>query len=149
MKKKKRQWKYLQGGPRYRNWMTLVSWVWRSIRQQSHRIVKFFTVSGIFSGKAESVTLVGFECTVNLQNLINFDGAIFDKIENFNFFLCELPIILSVGRKQKYAQENLIYRIWMRLISWFMLYVRRMRKNKKNIFTAQGFFREKPIVSYC
>ena len=41
----------------------------------------FFSVSGIFSGKAESVTLFGFECTVNPQNLINFVGAIFEKIE--------------------------------------------------------------------
>ena len=36
-----------------------------------------FPVSGIFPGKAESVTLLGFECTVNPQNLINFVGAIF------------------------------------------------------------------------
>ena len=45
--------------------------------------LKFFSVSGIFSGKAESVTLLDFECraTVNLQNLIYFDGAIFEKIE--------------------------------------------------------------------
>ena len=41
----------------------------------------FFSVSGIFSGKAESVTLLGFECTVNLQNFINFVGAIFEKIK--------------------------------------------------------------------
>ena len=27
--------------------------------------LKFFSVSGIFSGKAESVTLLGFEYTVN------------------------------------------------------------------------------------
>ena len=34
-----------------------------------------------FLGKAESVTLLGFEYTSNLQNLINFVGAIFEKIE--------------------------------------------------------------------
>ena len=43
--------------------------------------LNFFSVSGIFSGKAESVTLLGFECTVNPQNLINFVGANFEKIE--------------------------------------------------------------------
>ena len=46
----------------------------------------FFSVSGIFSGKPERVTLLGFECTVNPQNLINFVGAIFEKIENFITF---------------------------------------------------------------
>ena len=43
--------------------------------------LNFFLVSEIFSGKAESVTLLGVECTVNPQNLINFVGAIFEKIE--------------------------------------------------------------------
>ena len=47
----------------------------------------FFSVSGIFSGKAESVTLLGFEFTVKPQNLINFVGAIFEKIEILQFFL--------------------------------------------------------------
>ena len=40
-----------------------------------------FSVSGIFSGKAESVTLLGFECTVYPQHLIYLYGAIFEKIE--------------------------------------------------------------------
>ena len=44
--------------------------------------LNYFSVSGIFSGKAESYTLLGFECTVNPQNLINFVGAIF--WENLN-----------------------------------------------------------------
>ena len=85
------------GGPRYRNWMTLVSWVMRSVRR-SHRKVNFFLGSGIFSGKAESVTLLGFECTVNPQNLINFVEVIFfwENRIFYNFFLCELPLILRV-----------------------------------------------------
>ena len=41
----------------------------------------FLSLSGIFSAKAESITLLGFVCTVNLQNFINFVGAIFEKIE--------------------------------------------------------------------
>ena len=40
----------------------------------------FFAVSGIFSGKAENVKLLAFECTVNPQNLIKFVGDIFEKI---------------------------------------------------------------------
>ena len=41
----------------------------------------FFSVSGNFSGKSESVTLLGFECTVHPQNLINFIGAVFEIIK--------------------------------------------------------------------
>ena len=51
------------GGPRYRNWMRLVSWVRRSLGHASDGHTEkliFFSVSGIFSGKAESVTLLGF-----------------------------------------------------------------------------------------
>ena len=47
---------------------------------QTEKIL-FLLVSGIFPGKAESVKLLGFICTVNPQNLINFIGAIFEKIE--------------------------------------------------------------------
>ena len=32
----------------------------------------FFSVSGIFLGKADSVILLGFECSINPQNLIKF-----------------------------------------------------------------------------
>ena len=46
-----------------------------------------FVVSGIFSGKVDSVILLGFECTINPQNLIKIVGAIFEKIKIFNFFL--------------------------------------------------------------
>ena len=40
----------------------------------------FFLVSGIFPGKAESATFLSSQCAVNPQNLIKFDGAIFEKI---------------------------------------------------------------------
>ena len=43
--------------------------------------LNFFQFQGFFSGKDESVTLLGFECTVNLKNLINFVGVNFEKIE--------------------------------------------------------------------
>ena len=71
------------GGPRYRKWMRLVSWVRRSVRRRDGytEMLKFVSVSGIFSVKPESATSLGFECTVNPQNLINFVEAIFEKIE--------------------------------------------------------------------
>ena len=40
-----------------------------------------------FFGKADSVILLGFECTVNTQNLIKIVKAIFEKIEILMFFL--------------------------------------------------------------
>ena len=61
-----------------------------------------FLVSGIFPGKADSAIFLGFECTINPQNLIKIVEAIFWENENFNFFsVCELPLILRVGRKRK------------------------------------------------
>ena len=48
--------------------------------------------------KADSVILLGFECTINPQDLIKIVAAIFQKIKIFNFFFsCELPLILGVG----------------------------------------------------
>ena len=41
----------------------------------------------IFSEKADSFILLGFECTINPQNLIKIVRAIFEKIEILNFFM--------------------------------------------------------------
>ena len=55
------------------------------------KIIKtIFLVSGIFPGKADSVILLGFECTINSQNLIKIVRAIFEIFEILIFFfLCE------------------------------------------------------------
>ena len=45
--------------------------------------------------------MLGFECTINPQDLIKIVVAIFEKIKIFNFFSCELPLILGVGGKLK------------------------------------------------
>ena len=45
----------------------------------------FFLLSGIFPGIADSVILLGFQCTINSENLIKIFGAIFEKIKIFNF----------------------------------------------------------------
>ena len=52
-----------------------------------HKKNKKNCVSGIFSGKADSVMLLSLECTINPQYLIKIVGAIFEKIEVPNFFL--------------------------------------------------------------
>ena len=116
------------GGPRYRNWTRLVSWLGVPL-SDGHTEKFFFSVSGIFSRKAESVTLLVFECTVNPQILMEIVQAIFKKTEILNFFLCELSLILGVRGKLKkgsrYLQDNPIYPIWTRSVNWFRLYVRR------------------------
>ena len=45
-----------------------------------------FLVSGIFPGKADNVILLGFECTINPQKLIEIVGAILEKINFLKFF---------------------------------------------------------------
>ena len=60
-----------------------------------------FLVSGIFPEKADSVILLGFEYTINPENLIKIVAATFEKIKIFMLFSCELPLILGVGGKLK------------------------------------------------
>ena len=66
-----------------------------------------FLVSKIFPRKADSVILLGFECTIISQNLNKIVRAIFEKIEILIFFLCELPLILGLARKRKEQAEDI------------------------------------------
>ena len=54
---------------------------------ERQKIKNYFLVSRIFPEKADSVILLGFECTMNTQNLNKIVAAIFEKIEILNFFL--------------------------------------------------------------
>ena len=75
------------------------------------KLKTIFLVSGIIPGKADSVILLGFECTINPQNLIKIVvRAIFEKFEILNFFLCELPLILGVGGKLKKTARDIYMR---------------------------------------
>ena len=91
------------------------------------------------------VILLGFECTINPQNLIKFVGAIFEKIENFNYFF------LWGGSKTK---------IWASKICERTLYIEFKRdwsvgsgptlgdgENFKNIFPVSGIFSGKPDIT--
>ena len=49
------------------------------------KVKNIFPISGIFPGKFATIKLLGFECTINPQNLIKIVGAIFEKIKIFNF----------------------------------------------------------------
>ena len=55
----------------------------------------------MFPGKADSVILLGFESTINTQNLIKIVGAIFEKIEIVIFFLLWTTLNFRVGGKTK------------------------------------------------
>ena len=74
------------------------------------KLKTIFLVSGIFSGKADSVILLGFECTINSQNLIKIVGAIFEKVKILSFFSCELSLILGVGGKLKKMARDIYKR---------------------------------------
>ena len=65
------------------------------------KIKNYFSSFRDFSGKADSVILLGFECTINPQNFMKIVGTIFEKMKILNSFLFELPLILRVDRKQK------------------------------------------------
>ena len=76
------------------------------------KLKTIFLVSGIFPGKAEGVILLGFECTINPQNLIKIVRAIFEKFEIFNFFLMWTTLNFWVrGKTKKTARD-----IYMRTI---------------------------------
>ena len=95
--------RYLQGYSRYRIWTRLVSWFRCYFSWRTAKFKTIYLVSGIFSGKAKSVILLGFECTINPQILIKIVRAIFEKIDFC--FLCELPLILGLGGKLKKRLE--------------------------------------------
>ena len=120
--------------------------------------------------KADSVILLDFKCSMNPQNLIKIIGAIFEKIKILFIFLCELPLtllvpraweigytlpcILRVVRKQKRETGNIRKGTadieFEEDLSVGLGATLRDRQNiKKLFFYFQGFFRDKPIVSYC
>ena len=76
-------------------------------RSKQKKLKTIFLVSGIFPGKANCAVLLGFECTINTQNLNKIVRAIFEKIEILIFFLCELPLILGVAPKRKEQVEGI------------------------------------------
>ena len=115
---------------------------------------KKILVSGIFSGKIDSVMLLGFEYTINPQNLIKIVEAIFEKIEMFNFFLCEPPLILTVSIKWKNRNGDIckgtldieFERHWSDGLGATL-----GNGHKENYFFSlvSGIFAGNPIISYC
>ena len=57
-----------------------------AILADAQKIKNYFSSFWDFSGKADSVILMGFECTINQQNLIKIVRGIFEKFEILFFF---------------------------------------------------------------
>ena len=51
------------------------------------KLKNIFLVRKIFPGKTDSAILLGFECTINPQNLMKIVRAIFDKMKILNIFI--------------------------------------------------------------
>ena len=63
-----------------------------ALHDATYRKLKtIFLVSEIFPGKADSVILLGFECTINPDNLIKIIVAIYEKIKSYIFFHVNYP----------------------------------------------------------
>ena len=70
------------------------------------KIKNYFSSFGDFPGNADSIILLGFECTINEQNLIKIVGAIFEKIKIFNFFLMWTTLnFRGRGKTKKTARD--------------------------------------------
>ena len=134
---KKREWRYKQGGPRYRNWIRLVSWVRRSIRRRSRRIVKFFFSFRDFFGKSRKCHVIGFRMYCKPTKFDQFRWSHFWENRNFIYFFLMWTTLHFEGRsktKEKKRRREIFarfprYRIWTRLVSWFRRYVRRRTEN--------------------
>ena len=90
-----------------------------------------FLVRRIFPVKADSAIFLGFEWTINPQNLMKTVRAIFQKIKLLILFLCELPLIFRVDRKRtKWARD--VFKGTKDIEferDWFRRYVRRRTEN--------------------
>ena len=86
-----------------------------AILADGQKIKNYFTSFRDFSGKSRQCHILRLRMYYKSYNLIKIVGAIFEKIKIFNFFSCELRLILGVGGKLKnssrYLQEDSRYRI--------------------------------------
>ena len=99
-----------------------------------YKFKNYFSSFLDFPGKADSVILLVFECTINPQNLIKIVGAIFEEMKILNFFLMWTTLNFGGRSKTKKWASDICggdhtYRMWTRSASWFRRYVRRRIEN--------------------
>ena len=129
----------MEGDSRYRISTRLVTWFRRYVTWQTEKLKPIFLISGIFSGKSDSAILLGFECTINSQNLNKIVKTIFEKIEILNFFLMWTTLNFGSSSKMertgwRYLQGDSRFRIWTSLVSWFRCYFSWRIENLKLFF---------------
>ena len=76
-----------------------------AILADGQKIKNYFSSFRNFPGNADSVILLGFECTITPQNLIKIVRAIFEKIRNLIFFLMWTTLIGVGGKLKKKARD--------------------------------------------
>ena len=94
-------WRYLQGDPRYRIWTRLIT---RLIENEKKKTICL--VSGIFPGIADIIILLRCRMYYKPTKFYENRWSHFWENENFKcFFLCELPLFLSIGERSKMAWD--------------------------------------------
>ena len=99
------------------------------------KIKKYYSsYKDFFREKPIVAIFLGFECTINPQNLIIIVGAIFEKMKILNFFLMWTTLNFEYRSKTKKKSWRCLqgdprYRMWTRLVCWFRCYVRRRTEN--------------------
>ena len=98
------------------------------------KIRKYFSSFRDFCGKSRQCHILGFECTINSENLIKIFGAIFEKLKILNIFLMWTTLHFGDRSKTKKLGTDICkgtprYRMWTRLVSWLKRYVRRRTEN--------------------
>ena len=91
---------------------------------RGRKLKTIFLVSMIFSEKADSVILLGFECSINTQNLNKIVGAIFEKIKIINFFLMWTTLnfrvrVKNINKGSGYLRDDTRYRFRTRSVDCF------------------------------
>ena len=94
-------------------------------------------VSRICPWKADSIILLGFECTPTKFN--QYRWSHFWENQNFKFFLMRTALNFGGNSKtertgRRYLQGDSTYRIWTRLVSWLRCYFSWRKENEKLFF---------------
>ena len=106
--------------------------------RDTQKIKNNFSSLDDFSGKADSVIVLGFECTINTQNLMKIVEAVFQKTKILYFFL--MWTNPKKKKSRKYLQGDSRYRIWTRLVNWFMRISYVTDRKLKAIFLVSRIF---------
>ena len=110
---------------------------------------RIIIVTRIFPGKSDGALLLGFECTINPQNLMKVIAAVFQKMKIFYFFLMGSTLNFGGRSKRKRRRvdicKGILYVEFERYRSLGLCARLRQATNRKckPIFLASGIFPRK------